>query len=287
MAQNTTAYDQRQAIQKEQLLQRAAKLRTEGTTDIETARDFFYQLNGQPTLPGHHSYKADVNRRKRHNNIQDRGYNKLKEADKLQRRANAIGTAGVASDDPNAITQLQSQLEYINTERDEIKKVNAIVRKHCPKYQPGDTWPEPAATIVDALTDAGFGYWAQQAIKINYMGKVGIESFELSNRTASARRIQQRIDDLTEMNKSQDIEAEWNGTGWHMWIDQTAGRIYLEIDDRLTRESFTAIRSQGGFNWSRRDNWYLRKITPNALRAVRRLADNLDELIEYLSLIHI
>ena len=98
MAQNTTAYDQRQGAQKEQLLQRAAKLRTEGATDIETARDFFYQLNGQPTLPGHHSYKADVNRRKRHNNIQDRGYNKLKEADELQRRANASGTAGVASD---------------------------------------------------------------------------------------------------------------------------------------------------------------------------------------------
>ena len=281
MGQTATAYDKRQDETRERLLERAAKLRAEAEQDIETARQFFYNLNGQPMLVGHHSFKADVNRRKRHNDMQDRGYKKLNEAKELERRANALGTAGVASDDPNAITRLQKQLDFINRERDEIKKVNAIVRKHCPKYIPTKTWPQPAAAIVEELTDAGLGFWAQEAIKVNYMSKVGIESFELTNRTANARRIQQRIDDLTEMNNSQNIDAEWNGTGWQMWVDQTAGRIYLEIDDRLTRESFTAIRSQGGFNWSRRDDWFLRKITPNALRAVRRLADNLDELIEY------
>ena len=281
MGQTVTAYEQRQTEQRDRLLERAAKLRAEAEREVEAARNFFYQLNGQPLLPGHHSYKADVNRRKRHNDMQDRGYKKLDEAKELERRANALGTAGVASDDPNAIERLQAQLEHINQERDEIKRANAIVRKHCPKYEPGDTWPEPARTIVGELTEAGLGFWAQQAIKVNYTGRVGIESWELSNRTSNARRIQQRIDDLTAMNKSEDINAEWNGAGWEMWVDQTQGRIYLEIDDRLTRESFAAIRSKGGFNWSRRDNWFLRKITPNALRAVRRLAGELDELIEY------
>lgn len=281
MGQTITAYEQRQTEQRNRLLERAAKLRAEAEKDIETARNFFYRLNGQPILVGHHSYKADVNRRKRHNDMMDRGYSKTKEAEELERRANALGTAGVASDDPNAIERLQAQLDHINTERDEIKRTNAIVRKHCPKYEPGPTWPEPARAIVGELTEAGLSMWAQQAIKVDFTGRVGIERFELSNRTANARRIQQRIDDLTEMNNSKDIDAVWNGSGWEMWVSQQDGRIFLEIDDRLTRESFTAIRSAGGFNWSRKDHRFLRKITPNALRAVRRLADNLDELIDY------
>jgi len=83
------------------------------------------------------------------------------------------------------------------------------------------------------------------------------------------------------MHQSDAIDAEWEGTDWNMWVDQPEGRIFLKIDGRLTRESFSRIRSQGGFNWSRRDQRFVRKITPNALRAIARLADNLDDLIDH------
>ena len=42
--------------------------------------------------------------------------------------------------------------------------------------------------------------------------------------------------------------AQWSGDNWQMWADHDQGRIYLKIGHRLTRESFAAIRSAGGFN---------------------------------------
>lgn len=69
-------------------------------------------------------------------------------------------------------------------------------------------------------------------------------------------------------------------TRWCPRRQTVQGRIYLEIGHRITRKSFAAIRSAGGFNWSRRDERFVRKITPNALTAAERLAPRLAELIE-------
>lgn len=274
-----STYDERQAAKRERLAAASSKLRAQGEAEADSARTFFAGLQGQPILIGHHSERSDRNRRAKQSAKWDRGHRKQIAADELERRAQSIGNGGVASDDPNAVPQLEAKLARINQERDDIKAVNRIVRKHCPKNMPGPTWPEPRQAIIDDLEAAGYGDYATKAVTIEFTGRVGFASFELSNRTANARRIQQRIDDLNQMNESEAIEGEWEGDNWQMWVDYDAGRIFLEIDGRLTRESFSKIRSQGGFNWSRRDQRYVRKITPNALRAITRLAENLDELI--------
>lgn len=274
-------YEERQQVRRDRLNARAAKARATGQAKQTEAVEFFRRVNGQPLLVGHHSFPSDLRRREKNWDKMSRAVESHKQADELAEKAKAVGTAGIASDDPAVIVKLKAQLDAINTERDEIKAVNRIVRKHCPKNKPGDRWPAPRQAIIDDLEAAGYGHYAKQAVNIDFTGVVGIPSFTLSNKTANARRIQQRIDDLEAMNESEAINGEWDGPGWTMWTDQHEGRIYLEIDDRLTRESFSAIRSQGGFNWSRKDHRFVRKITPNALRAITRLADLLDELIEY------
>ena len=118
-------------------------------------------------------------------------------------------------------------------------------------------------------------------LKRDFTGRVGIEQWVLENKTKEARRITKRIEELEALNEATSGDVEWSGPDWEMWVDTTAGRIFLEIEGRLTRDSFADIRRAGGFNWSRKERRYVRKVTANALRSAESLVARIDDLIEF------
>lgn len=280
MTDTASAYDQRQADKKARLEARAATVRAEGEAQADEARTFFAGIQGQPMLPGHHSYRTDRNRRRKNGEKWDRGIAKQKDADELDRRAKAVGSAGVASDDPEAVRKLREKLAWIDSQRAKIKKVNGIVRKFAPKQRPGDDYDPEALTA--ALQDAGIDdALIREVLKRDFTGRVGIEQWVLENKTKEARRITKRIEELEALNEATSGDVEWSGPDWEMWVDTTAGRIFLEIEGRLTRDSFADIRRAGGFNWSRKERRYVRKVTANALRSAESLVARIDDLIEF------
>lgn len=273
------AYEERQQAKRDRLNERAAALDAEGRLDAEQARTFFRGIDGQPIAPNSRA-QTDRNRRRKQAAKWDRGIRKQSDAQELARRAGRVGSAGVASDNPEAVAKLEAKLAHVNEQRDLIKTVNKIVRRHAPKLVPG------AGTDFDAmsaeLADAGIGdSLIRAAVKPDFTGRVGIETWQLTNLTAEARRIEKRIGELEAM-AAVLTGCEWSGDDWNMWADETAGRVFLEIaGGRLTSDSFKAVRKAGGFNWSRRDERFVRKLTPNALTVCERLATNLDGLIEH------
>src|SRR5262245_23260633 len=122
-------YEDRQEARKDRLLERAAKAEQEGQAAYAAADRIAKTIPlGQPILVGHHSergHRADLRRI-------DRGMRKSiekqKEANEARRRADAVGTGGISSDDPEAVQKLQAKLEELGQRQEWMKKVNAAWR---------------------------------------------------------------------------------------------------------------------------------------------------------------
>lgn len=103
---------------------------------LAKARDMASMIPfGQPMMPGHHSYRADVSYRDRMHSAYDRGMGDAVKADEMHQRAANIeaATAGsIFDDDPDAIERLEAKLARLEAERDRIKAYNASCRKGAP-----------------------------------------------------------------------------------------------------------------------------------------------------------
>lgn len=186
----------------------------------------------------------------------------------------------ITSSDPYAVEKLTAKLDHVNEQRDQIKKANRIMRGHLGSKMPSDVEGHKlrAAQVELEKSDLPTSL-CNEALTPDYMGKLGIESWRLSNLTKEAGRIKKRIAALQEMETAiNDSPTQWDGEGWHMWVDIEEERIFLRVEFRLTRESFTEMRRQG-FNYSTREQRFSRLITPQAIEKVTRLAARLDDLI--------
>lgn len=76
---------------------------------------------GQPILVGHHSERADRAYRGRAVAKIDKSFETRQTAEYYERKADSVGTAGISSDDPEAITKLKEKLAVMEAKRDQIK----------------------------------------------------------------------------------------------------------------------------------------------------------------------
>lgn len=76
---------------------------------------------GQPILVGHHSERADRAYRGRACNALDKSCAVRKTADYYATKAESVGTAGISSDDPDALAKLKTKLAQLETKRETIK----------------------------------------------------------------------------------------------------------------------------------------------------------------------
>lgn len=58
------------------------------------------------------------------------GFARLRKAEELARRAGAVGSGGISSDDPDAPDKLRQKVAELQARRDRMKQVNAHWRKH-------------------------------------------------------------------------------------------------------------------------------------------------------------
>lgn len=78
---------------------------------------------GQPILVGHHSERADRAYRGRAVRKLDKSFETSKKADYYEQRAESVGTGGISSDDPDAITKLKAKLVNMEAKWAEIKRL--------------------------------------------------------------------------------------------------------------------------------------------------------------------
>ncbi len=104
-------YESKQEARRERLTLAAAEARARSGAAFDRARKIADAIPcGQPILAGHHSearHRADVGRIDRGMRA---GVDEAAHAEDLARRAEAIGTGGISSDDPDAVEKLRAEL---------------------------------------------------------------------------------------------------------------------------------------------------------------------------------
>ena len=123
-------YERKLDAKRERLLARADKAEREGDARIKRANDDASVIPlGQPILVGHHSEKRDRNFRKRINTNFTKGHELKQKASRLRQRAAGVGTAGISSDDPDAVVKLSEKLEELEKKQQLYKAINKALRK--------------------------------------------------------------------------------------------------------------------------------------------------------------
>ena len=199
-------YAAKQAARRERLEARAGRKASESASRLTRAHAAADAIPmGQPILIGHHSevkHRGHIARIERDTRA---GYAAADEAADLARRAAAVGTAGISSDDPEAIAKLREALASVEADRARYAAENAAARKA--KRDPP---------------------WA---------------AYVLSNAGASARRISGRIADLEA--RAAEKTSEIAVPGARIVDDVEANRLQIFFDERPSPEVIADLQAGG------------------------------------------
>ena len=266
-------YEERQERRRERLEDRAARKHTEAEGRFAEANRIGEMMGGQPVLIGHHSergHRRDIDRMW---NNSRKGCEAHRDAEDLERRAVSVGTAGISSDDPEAVTKLQAKLESLKAGQEHMKAVNAAWRKAGkPKASnreiDGNAWkaaikkhPDLESLLSNAL----------DAKRHDFMERPPY-SYGLSNQSAEIRRLEQRIKGL-EQAETLPNHAPIEGEGWRVWEDKDENRLFIAHETKPSAEVRAALKRHG-FRWNRYAVAWSRMLNNSAWANAEYLAQN-------------
>ncbi|MCC4821301.1 DUF3560 domain-containing protein, partial [Vibrio lentus] len=109
------------------LEERAIKAAAVSTERFNTASSLGKMLPfGQPILVGHHSEAKHRRHAESINTNMRKSVEAQDKAEYLSRRADSVGSAGIASDDPEAVTKLKQKLGRLVQSHELMKAVNKV-----------------------------------------------------------------------------------------------------------------------------------------------------------------
>jgi hypothetical protein len=163
------------------------------------------------------------------------------------------------------LDRYKQELESLKRNHEQMKEGNKIIAKA----------RKEGKDISDYLINT-FGVAPHM---IDWAMKFG---FGLQNNNANIKRVEERIKEIEakEQMRDQSPVTNYSFEGGKMVINYEADRIQIFFDNRPTREELTTWKSNGlnSFNWSPSNNSWQRKITANAMSAVKRMLPPLTKM---------
>lgn len=237
LEEKRNSYERKLDAKRERLLARADKAEREGDARIARANSDAAAIPlGQPILVGHHSEKRDRNFRNRIHNNYSKGHELKQKASRLRQRAAGVGTAGISSDDPDAVVKLSEKLEELEKKQQLYKAINKALRK------------ADRTGSDEELRELGLSDKTIAELKTpDFAGYRGIPSYVLSNNSSNMRRIRQRIEALRASADDRTSEEVHGGI-----------RIVDNVEENRVQVFFPGVPSpevrsklkQNGFRWS-------------------------------------
>lgn len=232
-------YGDRAERRRDGLTAKAAALEGQGNKMLDSARSRASNIPlGQPILIGHHSEGRDRRYRDKIHNDMGKGFGLLDQAEKARSQAQAVGGA-ISSDDPDALVKLRGQLQHARASQDLMTTANKQIRKH-----KGDEAATIAALVGAGMTESS----ASEALKPDFMGRVGFPAYALSNNNANIRRIEQRIKEIERNMQAQDVERELS-SGVIYREDVALNRVMLKFDCKPDKAGRDVLKRHG-FRWA-------------------------------------
>lgn len=238
--QTLNIYEQKQQNKKERLLAKSETLSIEATRVHDEGMTALKAIPfGQPVMPDHYSYRSDIAYRRRAVNKIGKSFDLSKKASLFQQRAEAVGTGGISSDDPDAVLKLTVQLGQLKKKHDTMLSMNAEARRKNTE-KPCPTWM-------------------------------------LSNSNANIKRVERRIDEL-KSKESMTLRPDVVTDLYTMREDKEDNRIHFIFEGKPEDEIRSILR-RNAFKWSPTRGAWVRQLTQNGRRGADRVMSDILEIL--------
>jgi hypothetical protein len=252
-------YEAKQEARRERLLAASTRAATEAE-QLQTRATRMASVIplGQPILVGHHSEARDRRYRGRIHETHRRSFEAQSQAEQLRQRAASVGTAGVSSDDPEAIDKLRAKVISLESLQSRMRAGNTIVRDR------RLTDAEKIAGLVKlGLKETN----AAKALTPDFAGRVGFPDYALKNNGAEIRRVRARIEALEAAQQAPGREPV-RGDGWVMQEDRDENRVAIRFEAIPVPEVRARLKACG-FLWSPTRRAWVRMLSNGAWYAAR------------------
>lgn len=270
----TNAYEAKQAARRARL--EAAADRAEGRADAAFKRADMSEAAtgipfGQPILVGHHSEGRHRRAIEKADRAMRASIDESKRAADLRGRAAAVGTAGVSSDDPEAIAKLTDQLEKAEKVQEQMKAANKIIRKWMKKGVTHETTGPDFDGLAEELAQLGSAFSPEgvRGLITPSMGSVGFPSFSLTNNTANMARIKKRIEALKAAAQRETKSHDFQGV-CQVIENADANRVQIIFPGKPDADTRATLKSNG-FRWAPSENAWQRQLNNAGIYAARRV----------------
>ena len=212
---------------------------------------------GQPILVDHYSAPRHRSLLKRHDSKMRAGFAKLEAAADYARRADAVGTAGISVDDPDAVAKLAEKKSDLEIRRDWMKAANKVWKK-AGTFEGSDIPPEIQA---EGLSNMKVWHGVYLTPFPSYaLTNLGARIRDAAKRSSRIERIQ-----ATAVDARIELEAAT------ITADAEDNRIVIAFHNYLTKESYKVMRS-AGFVWSPTRDGFTRKLSSYSVKSATELA---------------
>ena len=181
---------------------------------------------GQPILVGHHSEKRDRNYRERIHNKFGKAFELQDKAKHFEQKAETIeNNTAISSDDPNAITKLEKQLESLTANHEFMKSANVCFRK------------KDKASFLQ-LKGASEALWNE------IMNNEWSNKFNLALSNANIKRVKERIEQLKKLSALQTTAVIIKGVTLVQNAEANRVQIIFPVE-RIPTDMYKALRKKG------------------------------------------
>ena len=268
-------YEEKQEARRERLLERADKAERRAASADKAASDRARHIPpGQPILVRHHSERRHRRDLERIHRGHEKAHEERGKATDLRRRAAAVGTGGISSDDPDAVSKLEQKLRGLEERREHMKAVNAAWRK-AGRPAPDNTngWK----TVGEAT---GLEPEALQKLRLD-MARLGalrdtpFPGYTLRNTGAEIRRIRARVDELRASEGAERVDEEHGPC--RLVEDPNDNRVRLIFEGKPPAETRSLLKRYG-FRWSPQAGAWQRHLNDAGRVAARSVLSQLEEV---------
>lgn len=264
-------YERKQERKRERLQAAATRADAEATARFQRSRDAVAGIPfGQPILVGHHSEGRHRAALKRSDTNMRKAVEATDHANELRRKAEAIGTGGISSDDPDAVDKLRVKVEELEEERELMKAINVYYRQNGKSLAGIDGEPE-SNLCVRRGGDHTFPARLIERAKTNIRhAGVPFPSYSLTNLGARIRDAKARASRIESRVGAAHIT--WTVNGNRVEADpQVENRVLVSFPAKLPTADYKVVRGHG-FVWSPSRSAFVRKYSSAAVYLAQRLA---------------
>lgn len=256
-------YEAKQEARRERLLRRAEKLDRISAARFKAASAEVAGIPfGQPILVGHHSERRHRAALAKHDNHMRKAIEAEKAAARARGAAESVGSAGISSDDPDAIDKLREKLADLEATQAKMKAANAALRK-------GDD---------AALKAMGFSEKYIAELKVpqwgNGRGPIGFPPYALSNNNANIKRVKDRIAHLERAATREHKEVAVGNTGIKLVQNVEENRLQIIFPGKPDADVRAKLKASG-FRWSPTSGAWQRHLGNSAIWAAEAILKDL------------